>query len=369
MARNIFGIIVLWVALRLAVYAAVGQPWGGLAEAMCHFDCDWYERLAHSGYGVDTQFGDRGSYPNWAFFPLYPMLLFGVTELAPWSARLAGVLLSSLFLVGFIAVGAAYLGRLGAIRLPLWIALVLVMPNAHFFSAVYTESLFALLSAGCLLALATGRPLTAALLAALASATRPTGIALTLIIAGERVRHCWRLRHAPDWQATLANGLLPLAIAPLGLSVFMLAQYASVGDAMAFSHVQIDWGRVWRGPVAILADGLHRADWGALAGPMGGPSASYAACWALLGIAVIAGLCWYRHFAEACLLAVCVVLPLATGLDSQPRYVATNPAFLFALYRLLVGRPAWLRGLALLGLAGAHGIMLWAWMSGAGGVF
>ena len=373
---ELLAVALLGVAARLMAYAWMGTAWGGLAEAMCHFDCGWYERIALAGYGADSEFGDLGSYPHWAFFPLYPILLRAVIEILPLPAQLGGILLSCLCLTGFIVVGAAYL-RQGAGRMHVarWVAVVLLVPNTHFFSALYTEALFALLSTACLLALATDRPLLAAGLAALASATRPTGIALSLLVIGERLGMVWRQRHAADRLALAEAGLLPIAVAPLGLSAYMVVQYLAVGDALAFSHVQLDWGRVWRGPIVTLADGLRAWDWERLAGPMTQASASYAAAWALLGLAVAVVLGLRRRFAEAWFLAACVLLPAATGLDSLPRYVATNPVFLFAIYRLLgrMGGSArgtlLLAGLTLVASAAAHAVLLHAWMSGAGGVF
>ena len=358
------------VATRLLAYAWLGMAWGGLAEAMCHFDCGWYERIALAGYGADSEFGNLGSYPHWAFFPLYPLLLRGLSAALPVPAQLGGIWLSCLCLAGFVMLGARYLQQSrGAVRPLLWLAVVLAMPNTHFMSAVYTEALFALLSTGCLLALATRQTLLAATLAALASATRPTGIMLSLLVIGDRVRTAWQGRMARDRWALAEACLLPIAIAPLGLSVYILAQYLAVGDGLAFSHVQLDWGRVWRGPLVMLADGVRAWDWAHLAGPMARASASYAAAWALLGLAVAGRLAWRRRWGEAWFLAACVLLPAATGLDSLPRYVATNPVFLFAVYGALA-RLRWPVGAGLLlgGLAAAHAVMLYAWMSGAGGV-
>ena len=148
----------------------------------------------------------------------------------------------------------------------------------------------------------------------------------------------------------------------------MLAQYLELGDALAFSHVQINWGRHWQGPIAVLADGLRQWDWAALAGPMGQDSASYDVAWGIFGVLVACMLAWRRRFAEACLLAFCVLLPASTGHESLPRFVATNPAFLFAAYTALA-RLERLAPAALLAAAALHLIMLYAWMSGAGGVF
>ena len=61
---GLLAMALLYVVARLLVYAWMGMAWGGLAEAMCHFDCGWYERIALAGYGADSEFGDLGSYPH-----------------------------------------------------------------------------------------------------------------------------------------------------------------------------------------------------------------------------------------------------------------------------------------------------------------
>jgi uncharacterized membrane protein len=76
-----------------------------------------------------------------------------------------------------------------------------------------------------------------------------------------------------------------------------------------------------------------------------------------------------RRWAEAWLLAGCVLLPAATGLDSLPRFVACNPAFLFALHDGLARldrRVAW----AVLAVLAAVSIVpLLAWMQNYSSVF
>ena len=181
----------------------------------------------------------------------------GVTGLP---VRLAGILLSSLCLAGFMAAGAAYLRRTRArpAAPARFVVLAAVLPYRLFFSALYTEALFALLATLALLALAHARPGRAPSLAALASATRPTGMLLAPVFA---LRGLLALRARGR-----ARALLPAVIAPLGLFAFMAAQWIAVGDPLAFSHVQALWNRAWRGPPAYLWDGLAAWDWAALGG-------------------------------------------------------------------------------------------------------
>ncbi len=365
------------VSMRSGVYAWLALPYGGLANAMCQFDCGWYERIAVAGYGANAEWADFGSYPHWAFFPLYPLVVFIAHHLlaifAPSIPALAvGMGLSAAALCGFAILGARYLRETRSAWHPLlWLIVAMLFPYGFFFSAVYTEALFAMLSTGALLALQQKRFLLAACFCALASATRPTGILLTPILAIDRLVALWRGRHRLDRRALLGETLLPIAVAPLGLFVYMLYQYSQVGDALAFSHVQVLWHRQWGNPFTHIWDGLLAWDFTVL---LGSPSNAYAAVCAIMALAAATWLAIRRHGAEAAFLAGCILLPAASGLDSLPRFVGANPVFLFAVYDLatrLIGQrrqPAFLMGFAAV-LAGLQAVLLLAWFRAEGGVF
>ena len=368
---------VVAIGLRTGVYAWLALPYGGLVSAMCQFDCGWYERIAVAGYGANAEWADFGSYPHWAFFPLYPLVVsllhrflaisgLAISELA------MGMGVSAAALCGFTIIGARYLRETRLALQPwLWLIVALLFPYGFFFSAVYTEALFAMLSTGALLALQQRRFLLAAGMSALASATRPTGILLTPILAINRLAAFWRGRHRHDRLALLGETLLPIAVAPLGLFLYMLYQYSQVGDALAFSHVQVLWQRQWGNPFTHIWDGLRMWDFAVL---LANPSSAYSASFALLGLAGAIWLLLRRRSAEAAFLAGCVLLPVASGLDSLPRYVAANPVFLFVVYDFataLIGRSP--KPVGLVASAAALGILqlvlLIGWLHGAGGIF
>ena len=318
MGTAVVALIAALVLLRLAVYAVLAAPYGGLAEAMCQFDCGWYERIALAGYGADAEWPPHGSLPHWAFFPLYPLLLRAAVTVTGLEARLAGILLSSLCLAGFMAAGIAYLRATRRDRaMPeRFVVLVAVMPFGMFFSALYTEALFALLATLALLGLATARPGAGSLAASLASATRPTGVLLAPVFA---------LRGLLALPREGIAALLPAAVAPLGLAVFMAAQWIAVGDPLAFSHVQVLWDRAWRGPHVYLWEGLASWDWAHLAGPMAQPSRSFFAACGLLGLAAALWQASRRRWAEAWLLAAGVLLPASTGLELAAAFRRLQP--------------------------------------------
>ena len=334
---SLIALAVLAVVLRLAAYKALSLPFGALADAMCQYDCGWYLRIAEKGYMANAEFANYGPIPHFAFFPLYPLMVKFAFVLMPETdsmlgQEVAGMVVSNLTFLGFILAALLYAQRTRPdLNLRLLIPLLVLSPYGYFFSSVYTESLFALLLILACLMLAERRAMACAVVCALLCATRPTGVIMLLPLGIERALHLWEGRRRSDRVELLAETLLPLAIAPLGLSLFMALQYAEIGDAMAFSHVQILWDRHWVGPLAMLEQGFGEWDWWKLLDPKAAPSQSYDAAWAVIGLAVSAGLAIKRRFVEAWVLAACVLLPLATGLHSLARFVGTNPFFLLVL--------------------------------------
>ncbi len=189
-----------------------------------HFDGIHYLRLAAHGYA------DWGSQ---AFFPLYPLLIRSVSFVTP-SPLAAGVIISCLALL------TSYLGlrRLFPSR-PHLFWLILAFPTAFFFAIVYTESLFFALSIWFFVFLAQNKWWSAALMAALASATRFPGIllAISLLFA--------------MWQAKQLK-ILPLLLSSAGLLSYMGYLYLYHHDPLLFIHIQPVFGGGRSGGELIL---------------------------------------------------------------------------------------------------------------------
>jgi hypothetical protein len=363
----LFGLAVAALLLRLLAYKIMAIPFGGLTTAMCQYDCGWYVRLAQDGYLSDSHFDDFGFYPNWAFFPLFPFLFRAALLIAPSLPFLVGMLLTNTLFLGVILIGARYLQQTRpAVSPSLWVMFIIIFPFGYIYSAIYSEPLFALLLIAALLMLEQRRILLCAIITALLCATRPTGILLLVPIAIERGQHLWAGRTRTDRVALLGETLLPIAIAPLGLSLYMLWQYIATGDGMAFNHVQVLWDRSWKGPLHYLIRGLSQWDWNLILRPKDAPSESYDAAWALVGLAAAGWLGWQRRFTEAWMLAGTVLLPISTQLHSLPRFVGTSPLFLFVAMEALarIRRPEILA--ACFGVMGLfQGVMVIEWFIAA----
>ncbi|HEY3828366.1 MAG TPA: mannosyltransferase family protein [Solirubrobacteraceae bacterium] len=244
-----------------------GFGWLGdlLAAPAARWDAAWYLVIAHYGYRPDlgTATAQRA-----AFFPLYPLGVRAISELAV-PPVLAGVLLS------LVALALALYGihRLTALELGADAARVAVLvtalaPMAYYFSAVYSESLYLALSVGVFWCARQGRWAWVGVLGALAGATRSAGLALALPVAilylyGPREDRPpdfpprrWRLagiRYKPRGEA------LWLLALPLGVMAYAVYLALAGGSALEPFHAQEVWNRHFAGPYGGIWDATRAA--------------------------------------------------------------------------------------------------------------
>ncbi len=377
-----FGVMLCLTAMRLLIYWAIARDFGGLGHGLCNYDCTWYEHTARAGYDLGPNGDAYGDTANWAFFPLYPLLLAAGAAIAPpGSMTWTAILLSSACFAGFATLGALYLqtsasapsaqgSRSGPPVAVAWLAFASLWPGDIYFAFPYSESLYALLMTASLLALIRRQPLGSAAASAALSATRPPGVLMAPVIIADRLRYlrrqhqAGRLRRAP-W-TVLGRVLLPIALAPLGLFLFMAYLRWHVGDGLAFAHVQSAWNRHALPPWVFLWNGLTADDWGRILRSPARESLSVEATFGLAGLGLAACQLKMRRYAEAWLIGASVLLAASSGLQSMPRFVLTNPVVILALYRIAATRMNW-RGLTLIG--GALGLIqllfVLAWFVGA----
>lgn len=213
-----------------------GQPLDTLIAPGARWDSVWYLAVAHSGYGADAA--------RPAFFPLYPLALRLVG-----SDIVAGIALS----LACFAVAAVLLHRLTVIELgaaaagPAVTALAL-FPGSLFFSMVYSEALFLVLSVGAVYAARTGRWPWAGALGALAAATRSAGVVTLVPLVALWWAHSRRARDGA-W----------LVLVPLGVAAFCGALALAGHDGLAPFHAQERWFRSFAGPFVGAWDGAVAA--------------------------------------------------------------------------------------------------------------
>lgn len=190
------------------------------------WDSEFYLSIALQGYDDpavrNIMVASEPISLNYAFFPFYPYLIRTVgfplklLKLNPLATCvLAGVLIS-LFgtLAGMIALYylvKSELGTGGALRTSFYLV---IFPSSFFLAQVYTEGLFIGLAFSCLALLKYKKFAFAALCAALAIWTRPTGTLLLLPFL-------WTLIKEVDWRALLKPQSHPGLPAPKTINGFL----------------------------------------------------------------------------------------------------------------------------------------------------
>jgi hypothetical protein len=211
---------------------------GGMGfEGWARWDAYWYRSIVADGYVYFP-----GVQSSVAFFPAYPLLLAAVQGLFP-SLFVAGSVVTLLCGLGALVVFRRWAGlfvpRRGA---TVSVALLALFPYAYYlYGAVYADALFLLAAIGAFHALERDRVALAAVLAAVASGCRPTGVvvALALVLRALELRNVgavrWRDRLDPRGLRR-RDGVLVAGFA--GILAWMAYLWARFGDPLAFSTVQ-----------------------------------------------------------------------------------------------------------------------------------
>jgi hypothetical protein len=224
---------------------SVTRDLGFVTDVWARWDSVFFLRIAEHGY-------DAASGAAAAFYPLYPALVGILGRAFLGHYVLAGIVVSlaaalGAFL-GFHRLAEERLGAQGARRAVLYLA---VAPMAVFLQAVYSESLYLLLTVAAFALAERRRWLPAGVVVGLAILTRVFGVALLPALA----LLAWR---APDRRRALVS----LAAAPALFSLYPLYLWHRLGDPWAFAHAQDLWNRHLSpaGPFGGIWDGL-RAAW------------------------------------------------------------------------------------------------------------
>ncbi len=319
------------------------------------FDSGFYLNLASSGYWPASTLH---TYSNWAFFPLYPLLISPFAHLFGGSATafsLAGLLVSNV--AALIAV--VYLYKLvehefGATTASLSVLFLALFPTAFYLSAIYTESLFLACSVTCIFYARKQRWWLSSACGGLAALTRAQGILLLLPVAWEfwqvisdryvpvtiTAEHRFQERlHA--WLTSRLQGpllaarelrnwlsLLTLGLIPLGLLAFLVYGKIKTGHFLAtFDNQKWGWGRYLENPLQLLFTSLTHPQ---TANPMDWNFWLLNSCFALLFLGFTVWAFRRLPMIYALFTLVMVLLPLSSSrINSIGRYyLIVFPAFI-----------------------------------------
>lgn len=253
-AQYFGGALTIYLVSRVVVIGvmALTQAHGFGAASLEHWDARSYLSIATHGYQFHGAYVEEGTFI--AFFPLYPLLVHGISWLTSLSVQTAAFLFS--LIIGGVAVCLLYSyarscnpSERAALTAT---ALLSFFPTSVFLSSAYTEGLFLTLTLGTLLALRHRASRTATLLTAFAIVTRITGVVLVPILAWS----LWRQHRS------LIYVFLSLTIAAVPIIMFLGYQWDVFGTPFAFLKAQeLNWHHhatwPWNGVWSVLRPALH----------------------------------------------------------------------------------------------------------------
>jgi Gpi18-like mannosyltransferase len=191
-----------------------------------HFDGVHYLTIAENGY--------VGTGLIQAFFPLYPLGLFFASIGGQLNLVVVGIGLSTIFLILAIFVLWKLMEAENESRSTIYYTTLLMLGfvTAYYFTSVYAESLFLLLSVSCFYLIEKKHWWWAGVIGGLAALTKVTGVFLFIPI----IYTLWQEKGKFDAKMLLA--LLPI----IGLGIYMIYLQIQFGDALLFAHVQSQFG-------------------------------------------------------------------------------------------------------------------------------
>lgn len=308
-----------FLASRLLVVGAVifgsrvaGPP--GIWSRFQVFDAGWYLKAAQFGYPHSLPVGEGpGSQSAIAFFPAFPLAVRFVAAVTPLGFQAAGVFVS--VLSGLVATILLWLyarrvaGREAADRT---VVLFCIFPSTLALLLPFSEGIMLASTVGSFLAVADRKWLLAGGLAAVATASRPTAIAIVPALAWAALVD---VRAHREWRALVA----PL-VAPAGFVAYFLFLWHHTGSPTAWFRVQtLGWGH---GEGGILGVQAYERMTVIFRDPLLDMNSVAAAAAVVFAIAGLVLLLWWRPPGHLVVFAVVAVwFAMTTGIASRPRYM------------------------------------------------
>ncbi len=299
-----------------------GYPLARVAN-FCRWDCGWYSDIVANGYALAPRAHPGGDAANWAFFPLFPLSAMAVKHvfhLDPLAASVVAAKIEYLIAIfSFLLWLRPFLESLTEYFLAG--SLIALSPYLIYGHAGYSEPLYFALACLGFWALERKKWVVAGLLGAGLSATRLVGVLFALVFAIVVLRDV-------GWRSILKDRSLDIPIGillcPIGVVLYALYLYHHTGDALAFLHVEVAWGRATTNPGLVVLHSYQAHGWFRF--------------WALVVVGGLLVSFWLmlRRLEYGIFLALSIIVPAASGsLYGVPRYLWWQPPFLYALFLFL----------------------------------
>lgn len=334
----------------------------GFWEALSRFDTTWYKSIIENGYDIEPVTGDRHDTANWAFFPLFPLIIRFVHYILPFNYDILAFIVNTIFLFLLLIIAVKYImiTRNDRTQIVVYTILITFGMCSFYFSILYTETLFMLLTAAFFYCMQKKKYLLMGVMGAMASATRNMGVMLVFAAAVNYiVEYITFLKQDNRFSFRTLFGrffgnvrlVLGVSLIPMGLFCYMGYLYFLTGDSLAFVHIQSAWGKEASNPIRVLFNSLTNVD----------SFVFYLSLAAVWGIYCVWLLIWNKRWAEAAMAFLFVFIPLSTSVDSIPRYIFGS---FFPLLGFLDGIGKWQKSkiIALCAFSIIFGgICLWGW--------
>ena len=291
-------------------------------DGFCRWDCGHFDRLASQGYRnpEDTN-----------FFPLLPLLARILSNITLIPTRLTLLIVPNLAAFAALVVIYRIFSALEGVGAARWgVALFAAYPFAFFQATGYPESLMILSSALAIYLALRGYHIWAGVALGFGVLARH----LTLFAGGALLAAQIRQRGIQPRRFLLDPAIFGLIIPWLFLGGYMLFQYVTFGDALAFLRARENWGeRAWWGIGELARTNATDVD--------------VRAMWSYVPIAVAPtigalALASRRRWVELAAFALVLMTVLwSVGMWGMGRYSASCWPVFLPLGAWLARRPAW----------------------------
>ena len=310
--------------------APLGNAVRPMLDVFTSWDGLWYLEIVRSGYptAVPADVTYHVDEARAAFFPLFPLFGDWADRILPGGDSLAVLLLNTILGLVAITLMGALARRLYGDRVARrTIVLCALFPGSFVFSFAYSEALMLVFAAACLLMLVEREWVAAGVFAALATATRPNGLALAVACA---VAAFFAIRERREWRS-----LISLALAPIGFLTFQVWLGRHTGETGVWFRVQRE---AWDEGASFGSTAVRNTA-EAVAQPLTSPTDTITAL-SVVTTVILLVLAWrvrLNWILMAYSLAILVLM-------LTPATVTARPRFLFTAFPLLIAAAKWYEG-------------------------
>ena len=255
-------ITILFVVVRvISVVLVLIFAGNNYQKSMLQWDAIWYKNIVDQGYAtsmptlsasaVECSKGTDFCQNNTAFFPVFPTITKGLTFIGV-DSWWAGFFVSNIFYLAALLLLYKFVSEIFKDKKVAYLSVLamLLYPASFVFGAYMTESVFIFLFILTYYLAYKRQWLPAALVGAVLSATRNTGILFIIPLV-------MIMYHNKVSKKTYLLNLL----VPIGLGLFMLYLWQRVGDPLAFYNIQKYFRQFSVNVNPIIAFFLSFVDW------------------------------------------------------------------------------------------------------------